>query len=193
MTTEKKDPTGICTGVFTLVTALLRPLPTLFLLPFNLLPVGGLSLFAGARWSSRAAYFVPLAVMVATDLFLWAVKGEIYSPLNFSQPFVYASFMVYVLLGRTLATSHDPLRIGATALLGSLQFFLITNFGAWLANPNLYTRDWSGLLECYVAGLPFYRPTILGDLTFTAVFFLAHAAVARASEPADLERRRIEA
>ena len=150
-----------------------------FLRIFNLSPIGAMGIFGGARLRGWQAYGMPWAIMIATDLFLWMIHGfdPDYSLLHPSRPLVYGSFMLYVLIGRFLVSTHSPVRIGAASLAGSLQFFLITNFGAWLENPSLYSRDFVGLLQCYVAGLPFALPTVVGDLSFTAVLFGVHALI----------------
>lgn len=66
--------------------------------------------------------------------------------------------------------------------------YLISNFGVWLFGLNLanqpYPKTLAGLTECYAAGLPFLRGTIVGDWTFMAVFVVTvvlvrHAAHAR--------------
>src|SRR5262249_28719084 len=150
---------------------------------WNCTPVGGVSLFAGARLRWWYAYAVPLALMVGTDLLLWVVHGfdPAYSLWHISRPIVYGSFLLYVVIGRWLCDTESPWRIGTAAVLGSLQFFLLTNFAVWLmpillSSPaSLYTPDLQGLLACYVAGLPFYGWTLLGDLGFTALLFGAHA------------------
>jgi len=100
-----------------------------------------------------------------------------YSLWHFSRPFVYGSFMLYVLIGRALANTNSPVRIGSASLLGSAQFFLITNFQAWLELPEFYARDPAGLVQCYIAGLPFAVRTVLGDLLFTALLFSVHEFV----------------
>ena len=190
MLADKKETGGLFAGIFAAVAALIRPLPTLLSWAF-ISPVGGLALFSGARVSSRLAYALPLLVMIGTDIVLWTFKGPLYSPLHVSRPFVYGSFLLYVLLGRTLAKTRNPLRIGGVTLLGSLQFYLITNFASWLELTHLYSRDLAGLAQSFLAGLPFYGAddaigffglTIIGDLVFTTLFFGIHAAYVRADE-----------
>ena len=62
-----------------------------------------------------------------------------------------------------------------TALACSVVFFLITNFGAWLTlsrmTPPMYSQTFSGLIDCYIAGVPFFRGTFAGDLLYTAALF----------------------
>jgi hypothetical protein len=164
---------------------LLRLLPH----PYNLTPVGALGLYGGARLRSWHAYALPLAVMAVTDLLLWRLFG--YRPFN---PFVYASFLVYVLLGRSLAATESPARIGLASLLASAQFFVLTNFGAWWGS-TLYPQTAAGLLACYAAGLPFlntdapplgfFGNLLVGDLGFTAALFGAHAWLSRTAFPAE--------
>ena len=44
---------------------------------------------------------------------------------------------------------------GAT-LGGALIFFFVTNFADWYL-LNMYAKTWQGLLDCYVAAIPFFR------------------------------------
>lgn len=189
---------GAAAGLFTLTAAFLAGLIRLVPHAPNLTAVGALGLFGGARLRFRHAVILPLAVMVMSDLALWPISGfhPWYSVLHPSRLWVYASLTIYVLIGWALAQTNSAMRIGLGLLLGSIQFFLITNFSTWLVDRVLYSRDFLGLMECYVAGLPFYSPdnpigyfgwTLLGDLGFGAVLFGAYAwlaKVAPAGQPA---------
>src|SRR5262245_2175604 len=142
--------------------------------PPNFSMVGGMSLFAGARYPLWQALGIPLIVMVVSDIWLAVVFD--FKPFN---PFVYGSFAIYVMLGRLLRHTKSPLSISAMSILGSLQFFLITNFGSWymgIGTANaLYPPTVAGLMQSYVAGLPFISFTLAGDLGFAAVLFGAHS------------------
>lgn len=166
--------------VFAIISVPLRLLSGLGWAPFNMHPVGALGVFGGARVRSWLAYALPLAVMVLTDLVLWAVfQSDQYSPFHVSRAAVYPCILLYVLLGRWLVTDQNPLRIGAAALAGSLLFFVVTNFASWLELSHLYPRDLAGLWACYVAAWPFYQSTFVGDLAFTAIFFGVHEIASR--------------
>lgn len=142
----------------------------------NFTPVGGLGLFAGARMPLWQALTVPLLVMAGSDLLLQSLYGM--APFH---PFVYASIMVSVGLGRLLLRNvNSPWRIGVVSLLASSQFFLLTNLGVWMAWP-MYPRTLAGLVECYLAALPFFQYTLLGDLTFCGMMFGAYALMKRKS------------
>jgi hypothetical protein len=137
--------------------------------PPNFAPVGGMSLFAGARLPGWQAWIVPLALMAITD----AVLG-----FSVATPFVYLSFLISVAIGRRLAGSESVLRIGSAAVLCSVQFFLITNFGHWIGTA-MYPHTLAGLAACYAAALPFFGMTFAGDLVYTGVLFGLHAWLSR--------------
>jgi len=52
----------------------------------------------------------------------------------------------------------------------SLIFFVTTNFAVW-AFSGMYPLTWQGLMQCYVAALPFLDKTVLGDLFWIGVLF----------------------
>ena len=137
----------------------------------NFAPVGALSLFAGARLRSWQAYLLPLALMAITD--------PILGGYSWNTPFVYGSFLITVWIGSKLRQTENPLWIGTGAVAGSLQFFLITNLGAWLASPQLYSRSLAGLVNCYIAGIPFYGRTLASDIFYAGVLFGLHAWLSR--------------
>jgi hypothetical protein len=55
------------------------------------------------------------------------------------------------------------------SVLSSVVVFIITNFGVWAAGG--FAGSLSGLNLTYVMGIPFFGPTLLGDLFFNAVLF----------------------
>jgi hypothetical protein len=65
------------------------------------------------------------------------------------------------------------------AFLGSLQFYLITNFYEWCNGMPLYPHTFAGLVSCYAAALPFFGRTLLSDLFYTGVLFSAYALLKR--------------
>jgi hypothetical protein len=147
----------------------------------NVTAVGALALYAGGRLRWWLAWLPPIAVMVVSDLVLQA-RGKPSFYLS-----VYACFLLDVLVGRALARGSSPIRIGLAGFVGALQFFLITNFVEWLKPSNpavlLYPHTLAGLEECYIAALPFFGYTLLGNLAFSAAFFGGEALAARVVTP----------
>ena len=152
--------------------------------PWNFTPIGAIALFSGAMVRDRRlAFLFPMAVMLITDLIIG---------FNKLSPLVYASFLISVLIGRVVVSSafSEPARadresktetagaakkyrlprIAGATFLGSLQFFLITNFGVW-AFLGSYPRTGAGLAACYLAGVPLLWNTLAGDATYATLLF----------------------
>jgi hypothetical protein len=144
---------------------------------WNFAPVGAIGLFAGARWRSPLAVLVPLTVMVVSDLLLWPFLSAKGLPaFGWMRLVIYPSFMAYAFIGRLIRHKSSPLWISGAALLGAVQFYLITNFACWAGGDGLtYTKNLAGLIQCYVAALPFFGGTVGGDLGFSFLFFGLHA------------------
>jgi hypothetical protein len=96
--------------------------------------------------------------------------------------YVYAAALVPVLLGRMIRDHEGAGSIAAAAIASSLSFFLITNFMFW-ATGQLYPRTMAGLSACYLAGVPFYRNQVLGDVVYTVAIFGGYALINRLCEP----------
>lgn len=159
----------------TVLGALLRLAPH----PPNFAPIGATGLFSGTRLRGWQAYLVPLIAMLLTDPIRSAMEGH-YPAYSAMTVIIYASMLVYVFLGRTLlANSSNPGRIALVCVLGSTQFFLVTNFFVWLGAEVVYPHTFAGLIACYTAALPFFERTVLGDLFFTAVLTGAYYFVVR--------------
>ena len=163
----------------TIFGVLLRLLPH----PPNFAPVGGTSLYAGARLRGWQAYLIPLAIMLITDPLLGAIHG--FSPFSWMTPVIYGCFLISVWLGRYLRATESVGRIAATTFLGSLQFFAITNFVVWLRG-SMYSHDLAGLATCFTAALPFFGRTVAADLFFAGLLFTLHAWLSRRAFPAEV-------
>jgi len=142
----------------------------------NFTPVGALGLYSGARLRSWQAYLIPLAVLAITDPILGLIFG--FRAFTVLTPFVYLSFLVNVWIGRHLRETTRAWRIGGAAVVGSVQFFLITNFAVW-ATGSWYPHTLAGLGTCYLLAIPFFGWTLAGDLAYAAVLFGLHALLSR--------------
>ena len=128
----------------------------------NVSPVAASALFAGMMLRRRwLALVVPLAAMLIGDAFAglhdWRVMAVVYAAL--------ALPAVAGMLARRTVPIVVP-----TVMACSLIFFTVTNFAVW-AFSGMYGADWTGLMQCYAAGLPFLKYTVAGDLFWAAVLF----------------------
>lgn len=140
--------------------------------PPNFAPMGAIGLFAGAYLHRRTAWLVPILALLASDFILGA-----YRPVTMA--FVYGGFVLGGVLGRVmLSRRQSALLVGGAAVAHSVLFFILSNFGTWLPG-GLYPRSLAGLMECYVAAIPFFGNTLASDLIFSAVLFGGYALVRR--------------
>ena len=140
-----------------LVLAVFRFVPH----PPNVTPIAAMALFSGAAFTNRSlAYFIPLAAMIISDLVIGFHSTVWY---------VYAGVALTVFVG-SMINQIKVVRVGIAAIVASIIFFLITNFGAWL-HHDMYSQNLSGLLQAYVAGLPFLRNSLIANLIFSYLVF----------------------
>jgi len=141
-----------------LVAAVLRLVPH----PPNFTPIGAMALFSGAYLGRRAiAFAAPLGALLLSDLVLGFYHG---------QATVYFSVALIAMIGMLALSRVSPLRVGTAAILSSVLFFAITNFGMWLFS-GVYPHTLAGLEACYVAAIPFFQNTIAGDLFYATLLF----------------------
>jgi hypothetical protein len=159
----------------TVLAALVRLLPH----PPNFAPVGSVALFGGAKLRGWQAYIVPILAMLVTDPIRSRLEGN-YAPYSWATLVIYTAFLINVVLGRAfLRNNSSAWRIAALALAGSIQFYLITNLYEWWRGLSLYPHSFAGLMTCYIAALPFFGRTVLGDLFYSGVLFSAYALLQR--------------
>ena len=131
----------------------------------NFAPVAAIAIFGGAVLPRRVAVWVPLGAMVVSDMFI-----GFYDMMP-------VTWTCYVLIA--LASSHwlrklSLVRGVAITLGSSLFFYVVTNFAVW-ASSGMYAHTWSGLAQCYVMALPFFRATLASDVIYVAALFGAFA------------------
>lgn len=139
--------------------------------PPNFAPVAAIGLYAGALSGRRAGWLVPFAALLASD----ALIGFYHPVLMLWN---YLAFAACLLMGSGwLARRRTPGRIAGAVLSSSLAFFVLSNFGMWAS--GYYPRTGAGLVQCYVAALPFFRNTLASDTLYSAALFGGHALLAR--------------
>lgn len=133
--------------------------------PWNATPVMALALLGGTCLSKQWAILLPLAIVAISDCLIgW----------HDTIPFTWGAFLLTGMIAWWIRPRPSPARILFGSLAGSGLFFVITNFGVWVTQ-DLYPRTVPGLWECYVAAIPFFRNTVLGDLLYTSVLFGGYA------------------
>lgn len=134
----------------------------------NFTPVAAIALFSGAYLNKRYALFVPLVLMIISDLIIGLHEVVL---------FTWGSFILITLLGFWVKKSKSISRIVLVSIASSFLFYIISNFGVWFM--GWYPHNLRGLITCYIMALPFLRNFTLSTLIYTGIFFVAYELIAR--------------
>jgi hypothetical protein len=175
MSTQKNSsfaPGPITLAIMIVLAALSRLLPH----PPNFSPVEAMALFAGAYFAKRwIGILMPLAAMLISDIALGLINGGLYLEHFTSLPFllVYACITLSSLMGFGMRGKVNTTRVLGYSLVGSIIFFLVTNFGVYLTASAMPGSEAcvAGIIPCYVSAIPFFQWTVLGTLFYSILMF----------------------
>lgn len=146
-----------------LVAAISRVFPHIY----NFTPIAAMALVGGVYLTDkRLAFIVPMLAMFISDCLLELTTGW---GFHNTMPYVYIAFILTTMIGLYIRNKVGVQSIATASLFSSVLFFIITNFGVWAANGM--ESGITGLGLIYVAGIPFFGPTMVGDLFFNAILF----------------------
>jgi hypothetical protein len=137
--------------------------------PWNFMPISAIALFAGVYLGGFYAFFLPLAAVFFSDIFLGFYDFKL-------MLIVYLSFALVGFVGLGVRRHKNLATVILGSLLASVLFFLVTNFAVWVFTP-WYVKTFSGLIQCFIMAMPFFRNTLLGDLFYVTVFFGGYETV----------------
>ncbi|MBZ4188767.1 DUF6580 family putative transport protein [Niabella beijingensis] len=163
-----------------LIAALSRILPH----PYNFTPLVAMALFSGATFDKKwMAYIMPLLAYLLSDLVMSLSGARGF--YGISQLFVYGGMILVTALGTTLR-QPKALKLLGYSLTGSAIFWIVSNFGVWVASGIAGSIEYEPGLTLgmtYLRALPFYNQfsnqlflgAFGGDLFYTAVLFGVYA------------------
>jgi len=167
------------------------------MMPENFSAAYALAFCAGVYLVGSMRWWMPLAILLLTDIGLNLYYALVLSvpvfdlPLLRYQVFVYVGYALIIWLGRRFKPSSSFLSLLGGGILGALLFYLVTNTAAWFFNPfgnPEYTKDllgWLRALTLGTSGWPetwqFFRNTLLGGGLFTGLF----VGIMKLTDPAE--------
>ncbi|MBP7511665.1 MAG: hypothetical protein KA981_07030 [Bacteroidia bacterium] len=132
----------------------------------NFSPIGAIALFGGAYLGRNyLAYLVPICAMLISDIFLGFYGLEML--------ITYSAVVLTIFIGTQLKNNLKWYNVALGSVASSIVFFLITNcvFFYPTSIGGLYTHNMSGLMNSYIAGIPFFQNTFTSDLVFNTLLF----------------------
>lgn len=174
------NPRFLTLMCFILVVALIRVLNAAELTPVsNFTPIGAMGLFGGAYFTKRwKAFAFPLLTLLASDLVVNEVvfNGK-YGVMYSGWYWIYGIFALIVFLGRSILTRISIKNVVLAAIVASLSHWILADFTVWLGGgldlrTNLpLSRDWTGLVQCLIQGIPFMKNFMAGTLVYSGILF----------------------
>lgn len=129
----------------------------------NFAPIAAMALFGGAYLNKKYALILPILAMLVSDYFIGFYDIKLMAG-------VYLSFIIVGLIGLFIKKHKNIGTIIGGALLGSVSFFVITNFAVWVFY-SWYPHTLVGLGQCFAMAIPFFKGTLMGDLFYVAILF----------------------
>tara|TARA_Y100000590_G_C15739781_1_gene1019840 strand:+ start:549 stop:1070 length:522 start_codon:yes stop_codon:yes gene_type:complete len=124
--------------------------------PWNFTPILAAGIFSGFYFKN----FILGSFIVICSMFL----GDLYLGFHNTMFFTYASLVIAVVIGLFIKNFKFT-EIVFSSVVSSVCFFIVTNFGAWLV-LDMYEKNFAGLLNSYVLGIPFFQNTIISTLFY---------------------------
>ena len=129
----------------------------------NFTPTIALVIFTGYFIKNR--YTVLLIILISQGI------SDFYIGLHESMFFVYFSFLLIAFISPLVIKKLNLSSVITASLIGPAIFFIISNFGVWYS-MNIYSNDMGGLIECYLAGIPFFDETLGSTLLFSITIYV---------------------
>ncbi|GGH74093.1 DUF6580 family putative transport protein [Phaeocystidibacter marisrubri] len=160
---------------FTFVASLLAVAAFTRLIPHapNFTSMGAVALIGGA-WFRKSSWSVllPLLALFASDLVLNNLvysTGSGFTLFYSGAEYIYGAFALISLLGAFGLKNAKLSKFGRYAIFGGVSaflFFLISNFGVWMADAGMYSKDFAGLMACYTAAVPYALNSVASFIAY---------------------------
>lgn len=181
MSLKKINPRLAVLLVFVLLAAVFRLMSAEKVIPAiaNFSPIGAMALFGGTYFTTKwKGYLVPLFALFVSDVVMMQTvyKGIGNGILYGGWYWVYGVFAVMVLVGQFI-TKVNIQNVLLAAVAAAVLHWLVTDFGVWLGggidvtNGQPLTKDWHGLMQCYMQGIPFMKNLLLGNIIYGAILY----------------------
>lgn len=142
---------------------------------YGFTPMFAMAIFGGSifRDNKKLAFILPLVTMFISDIIFQLLYNAGQSSIA---GFYDGQLLNYVLYAVTVCVGFFVKRINVkNILIASIAaptlFYALSNFSVWLTT-NFYPKTFTGLGQCYVAGLPFYFPwNIVSTIVYSGILF----------------------
>ena len=140
-------------------------------------PIIAIALFSGLIIKERnASFLLPLLALFISDVVIQLLYKQGLFPYAGFYSDQWINYLI--LLGCTLIGWILQAKKYSNIVIASLAaptiFFLISNLTVWMGSQVTYSKDLSGLVKCYIAGLPFYERSLIATVIFLPVILFGY-------------------
>jgi hypothetical protein len=140
----------------------------------NFSPVGAMALFGGAYFADKwKSYVFPLLTLFISDVLIMQIffrdisSGLLYDGWIWN----YLAVASMVLCGQFMIRKVSVANLVIAGIVSAVAHWLISDLGMWMSSLSIYSHDFNGLVECYIAAIPFMKNMIIGNLVYGAILF----------------------
>ena len=139
----------------------------------NFTALGAIAIFGSNYLKGSMRFVIPFVILWLSDLVLNnVIYSQYYESFQFfGSPWVYSAFLLAILIGIAMMRKPSWSNLFFTAIGTGVVFYLVTNFAVWMSPSSPYLKNAAGLLDCYLAALPFFRNTLLGNVFYSFLLF----------------------
>lgn len=143
--------------------------------PAGITAVGALTMFGGAYFTRRwMTILIPVLATFVSDVVLNnTIYLSTFKQFTLFYPgaeWVYGAVIMMSLVNAGIFRRITIANFLLSSIVTAMLFFLVSNFGVWTSG-TLYPMTTAGLINCYVAALPYAIGPLLGNLIYGAVLF----------------------
>ena len=132
----------------------------------NFTPVLALALFGGMYLGRKQSLWMPLALMIVSDLIIGVHNMMLLT---------WGSILLISVLGYWQRERRTVGYVFGMSMVSAILFFVITNFGAWLV---MYPKTLEGFTQCYTLAIPFFRNSLASTLVYSGILFGVYEMIA---------------
>jgi hypothetical protein len=143
--------------------------------PFGFAPQWAMAIFGGAIIKDkRLAFILPLISMIISDALyqVFFVQGS-----SSIQGFYQGQLVNYILFGSLVVFGFmirkiNTIKILSASLAAPSAYFLLSNLFVWIGGGGYsHPKTFTGLIQTYADGIPFYQMSLLSTVIFSAILF----------------------
>ncbi len=144
-------------------------------------PLAAMCLFTGSYFKNswKAILFTLLTLFVSDMVIQQLVYNGKYGFIYGGWYWVYGVFVLITLLGKYVISKVTVTNVVIASVVGAIGHWLVMDLIVWIgggsdARTNFttpLTRDWAGLQQCYIQGIPFMRNLLVATVAYSSVMF----------------------